>query len=346
MKKKGLNLDRGIGSLIPTARAETEVSKDIIRTLAVADIQPNPHQPRTTEMDKEKLEELAASIDKHGLIQPLIVTEQKGQFYLIAGERRWRASQLANLEEVPVVIKEATPQDMLELAIIENVQRADLNALEEALAYQQLIEDFGMTQEQISQSVGKGRSTVANLLRLLTLPESIQQAVINGEISGAHARALLPLEAEAQQVQAMNQIINLRLSVRQTETLVKLQSLKVNSDVREGVLLGQISFNHAQVLEDLPTPEMQTDVLKQIIVHNLTLEETKLIIARRLTNRAPKKKLKKTLSPALKDLQNQFEQSLGTQVTINKKRKGGQVVIDYYSDEELQAIYDVIVGSE
>jgi ParB family chromosome partitioning protein len=277
-------LGRGIGSLIPIA--ETEVAKDSIRTLPVTTIQPNPHQPRTTSLDEEKLAELAASIEKHGLIQPLIVTEQKGQFYLIAGERRWRAAQIAGLEEVPVVIKEATPQDMLELAIIENVQRADLNALEEAYAYQQLVEDFGMTQEEVAESVGKARSTVANLLRLLTLPQNIQQAVLDGEISGAHARALLPLPTPEMQINAMKQVKELSLSVRQTERLVK----------------------------------------------NLMATEK------------PKAKPRKMLPPELLDLQNQFEQSLGTRVNITKKRKGGQVIIDYYSDEELQTIYDVIVG--
>ncbi|MCZ7674430.1 MAG: ParB/RepB/Spo0J family partition protein [Chloroflexi bacterium] len=145
----------------------------------------------------------------------------KGQFYLIAGERRWRASRIVGLKEVPVVVKEATSQDMLELAIIENVQRADLNALEEAYAYQQLMEEFGMTQEEIAESVGKARSTVANLLRLLTLPENIQQAVIDGEISGAHARALLPLPTAVMQTNAMKRITDLNLSVRQTEQLVK-----------------------------------------------------------------------------------------------------------------------------
>ncbi|MFO7680825.1 MAG: ParB/RepB/Spo0J family partition protein [Chloroflexota bacterium] len=341
-KKRGLG--RGLSALIPAG--ETELSTDSIRTLPVTAILPNPHQPRTTALDEEKLTELAASIKEHGLIQPLIVTEQEGQFYLIAGERRWRASQLAGLQEVTVVVKEATPQDMLELAIIENIQRADLNALEEAYAYQQLIEEFGMTQEDIAQSVGKGRSTVANLLRLLTLPPGIQQAVIDGEISGAHARALLPLETQEQQTHALNQIINLNLSVRQTESLVKLQALQVCEEVREAVLLGQISFKHAQVLEGLPTAEAQIDVLKQIILRNYTLEETELLLARRQAGEKPKAKPKKTIPPELLDLQNQFEQSLGTRVTIAKKRQGGQVIIDYYSDEELQTIYEVIVGGD
>lgn len=287
MKKRALG--RGIGSLIPTA--QTEVTTDSIRTLPITDIQPNPHQPRTTilnEEHEEKLAELATSIKKHGLIQPLIVTEQKGQFYLIAGERRWRACQIANLAEVPVVVKEATSQDMLELAIIENVQRADLNALEEAYAYQQLIEEFGMRQEDVAESVGKARSTVANLLRLLTLPENIQQAVIDGEISGAHARALLPLPTPKMQTNAMGRITEFDLNVRQTEQLVK----------------------------------------------NLMATEK------------PKAKPRKTLPPELLDLQRQFEESLGTRVNITKKGHGGQVVISYASDEDLQAIYDVIVSNE
>lgn len=177
---------------------------------------------------------------------------------------------------------------MLELAIIENVQRADLNALEEAYAYQQLMEEFGMTQEEIAESVGKARSTVANLLRLLTLPENIQQAVIDGEISGAHARALLPLPTAVMQTNAMKRITDLNLSVRQTEQLVK----------------------------------------------NL------------LATEKPKAKTRHTLPPELLDLQRQFEESLGTRVNIHKKRQGGQVIIDYDSDEELQAIYEVIVGDE
>jgi ParB family chromosome partitioning protein len=283
-KKRGLG--RGLGSLIPGS--ETAVSSDSIRTLPTTAIQPNPHQPRTTALDEEKLAELARSIKEHGLIQPLIVTRQDNQFYLIAGERRWRACQLAGLHDVPVIIKEATPQDMLELAIIENVQRADLNALEEAYAYQQLIEDFGLTQEQVAQSVGKGRSTVANLLRLLTLPENVQQAVIDDDISGAHARALLPL----------------------------------------------------------PTPEMQTNAMKQVIQLNLSVRQTERLVKNLLAKEKPAPKPRKTLPPELLDLQNQFEHSLGTRVSINKKRKGGQVVIDYYSDEELQTIYEAIVGDD
>ncbi len=283
-KKRGLG--RGLGALIPADSSQDSVAGGV-RTVPVNIIVPNPHQPRGR-MDMQKLEDLAASIKTHGLIQPLIVTERPGGFTLIAGERRWRASQLAGLTEVPVVVKETTPQEMLELAIIENIQRADLNALEEALAYRQLMDEFGLTQEQVAAQVGKGRSTVANLVRILTLPEPVQEAVLDGDISGAHARELTRLPTPEMQVNAMRQIIKLHLSRRQTITLVD----------------------------------------------NL------------LSEKKPQPKSKPTLSPELKALQTQFEQSLGTRVNIEKGKKGGKVVIHYYSDEDLQAIYENIVAPE
>ena len=282
-KKTGLG--KGLGAVFPTR--ELDEDKPGLRIVPIQSIQPNPHQPRIV-MDEEKLAELAASIKEHGLIQPLIVTQDGDSYILIAGERRWRASQLANKTELPVVVKEATPQAMLELAIIENIQRADLNPLEEAYAYQQLTDEFSLTHEQVAQRVGKGRSTITNLIRLLELPENIQQAVSDGRISGAHGRALLPLPTPDAQTSAMNQIISLSLSVRQTESLVK----------------------------------------------------------KLLTAKKPKPKIKKSIPAELAALQTEFEQSLGTHVNIKKGPKGGQVVIHFYSDEELQAIYDAIVGEE
>ena len=283
-KKRGLG--RGLGALIPGETSEGEQQTGL-RQVPIAAIRPNPHQPRSV-MDEEKLSELASSIREHGLIQPLIVTESNGRYTLIAGERRWRAAQLVGLHELPVVVKEATPQAMLELAIIENIQRADLNPLEEAYAYQQLMEEFGLTQEDVSHRVGKGRSTVANLVRLINLPENIQQAVIDGRISGAHARALLPLPTPEMQTAAMNQILKLSLSVRQTERLVK----------------------------------------------NL------------LAEKKPQPKLRQALPAELAALETQFRESLGTRVNIEHsgRGRGGRVVIHYYSDEELNSIYDAIVG--
>lgn len=344
-KRRGLG--RGLGALIPneTLPAEAPPSSSV-QAVPVAAIQPNPHQPRMV-MDEDKLAELAASIREHGLIQPLIVTEAEGGgYYLIAGERRWRASQKAGLTEVPVVVKEATPQAMLELAIIENIQRADLNPLEEAFAYQQLMDEFGLTQEQVAQRVGKGRSTVANLVRLLGLPEAIQEGVSNGRLSGAHARALLPLPTSDMQIQGMELVTSLALNVRQTETLAKLLPLSLPETVMEAVLLGNISLGHAQALAPLPTPEMQSNVTSQIIARQLTLTETEALVKRIQAKKKPIAKIKTRLPAELVSLRDQFEHALGTRVSIEKSGKGGKIVLHYYSNEELQAIYDAIVGDE
>ncbi|MCB9420926.1 MAG: ParB/RepB/Spo0J family partition protein [Ardenticatenaceae bacterium] len=344
-KKRGLG--RGLNALIPGN--ETPETETGLQTLPLAQIVPNPHQPRTV-MDEEKLAELAASIKEHGLIQPLIVTQTGDGYTLIAGERRWRASQLAGLAEVPVVVKEATPQAMLELALIENIQRADLNPLEEAYAYQQLTDEFGLTHEQVAQRVGKGRSTITNLIRLLELPENIQQAVTDGRISGAHARALLPLTTPEAQIDAMKKVIKLTLSVRQTEALVKLelQPLNISKDVQQAVLYGQIRYTYAKVLATLPTLAMQTQVLKQIIAQGYSLVEVEMLVKKLLEEKTKvvSSPPKKSLSAELIALQTRFEQSLGTHVDIKTSDEGGQVVIHYYSDEELQAIYDAIVGEE
>lgn len=221
-KKRGSGLGRGLGALIPTGETAPEESVDVgLRRVSIAAIRPNPRQPRT-QFSQEALEDLAASIAEHGLIQPLIVNqEDEGDFTLIAGERRWRAARLAGLQDVPVIIKDVTPRGMLEIAIIENVQRADLNPLEEGLAYQQLIDEFGLTQGEVARRVGKSRPAIANTIRLLDLPENIQQAVIDGQISGGHARTLLPLHTPEQQTAIMNSIIQQGWSVRKTEDVVR-----------------------------------------------------------------------------------------------------------------------------
>ncbi|MCA9970755.1 MAG: ParB/RepB/Spo0J family partition protein [Anaerolineales bacterium] len=342
-KKRGLG--RGLGALIPGPEETADPSEGGVRQVPVDQIQPNPHQPRSV-MDADKLAELAASIEEHGLIQPLIVTEQPEGFILIAGERRWRASQLAGLTAVPVIVKEATPQAMLELALIENIQRADLNPLEEAFAYQQLIDDFGLTQQKVAKRVGKARSTVANLVRLLELPANIQQAVTDGLISGTHARVLLQLPDEAQQTEAMGLIVSLNLSVRQTELLVKLVPLRLSSEVREAVLYGRISLAHAEALLPLPTPEMQTNAMHQVVMRRLTVGETTALVNRLTASKRPQPRHKRTLPAELTALQSQFEERLGTPVHIQKSGKGGKVILHFYSDEELQAIYEAILGSE
>jgi len=183
-------------------------------------IHPNPHQPRQA-MDDAKLQELAESIKEHGIIQPIVVTQVDSGYQIVAGERRWRASQRAGLEQVPVFVKEITPQQMLELAIVENIQRADLNPLEEAQAYAQLMEEFGLTQEVVAQKVGKSRTAVANTLRLLKLPDELKAALAAGKISEGHARALLSITKPRAQRDALHTILQRHLNVRQTEMLVR-----------------------------------------------------------------------------------------------------------------------------
>lgn len=216
-KRRGLG--RGLSSLIPV-EAENTPPAGLI-SVNITQIDANPHQPRGS-FDEEGLAELAASIMSLGLIQPLIVTHAgDNQYQLIAGERRWRAAQIAGLSQVQVIVKEASSQEMLEMALVENIQRADLNSIEEAHAYRQLIDDFGQTQRDVAKRVGKSRSTVANICRLLNLPIEIQGAVVQGRLSGAHARALLPLPTPEAQIALTNNIVKQALSVRQVEAIVK-----------------------------------------------------------------------------------------------------------------------------
>jgi ParB family chromosome partitioning protein len=194
-----------------------------VRLVAVDQLSPNPHQPRTL-FDETALQELADSIRTHGIIQPLVVTadhSRDGAYWLVAGERRWRAARLAGVADVPVIVREASPQQLMEWALVENVQRADLNPLEEATAYVALMEEFGLTQAQVAERVGKSRSAVANSTRLLNLPLDAQQAVTDGRISAGHARTLLALPDHASMTRALGEILRRDLNVRQTEALVK-----------------------------------------------------------------------------------------------------------------------------
>ena len=222
-KKRGLG--RGLDALIPSTAGtlweERETSaQEVVRQIAVDQILPNPHQPRAPIAD-EQLAELAASITEHGVIQPVILTQTEEGYRLVAGERRWRAARQAGLATVPALIQETTPQQMLELALVENIQRADLNPLEEANAYRRLIDDYGLTQAQVAGRVGKSRSAVANTVRLLSLPAEVQAAVMAGRISEGHARALLGLPTAEAQGAALKTVLERHLSVRQAEELVR-----------------------------------------------------------------------------------------------------------------------------
>ena len=219
VRKSGLG--KGLGALIPEASTESASSNGAL-LIDVLKIIPNPRQPRY-QMRPEDLQELADSIREHGIIQPLIVAQEPGEdnYILIAGERRLRAAKMAGLDLVPVILRQATDQQMLELALIENVQRADLTPLETAEAYRQLNESFGMSHEEIAQRVGKSRVAVTNTLRLLKLPKSGREALAEGLISEGHARALLGLTNPQGQISALQTILKQDLTVRQTEDLVR-----------------------------------------------------------------------------------------------------------------------------
>jgi ParB family transcriptional regulator, chromosome partitioning protein len=287
-RKSGLG--KGLDALIPPSEFKREdegiSDRSGIREVLVENISPNPRQPRVR-LDPEDLAELSASIKENGIIQPLIVTQNlpDGSYTLIAGERRLRAAHQAGLRTVPVIVREASEQQQLELALVENIQRADLTPLEAADAYRQLVEDFGLTHEQVADRVGKNRVSVTNTLRLLKLPEPVKQTLAEGKISEGHARALLTLQTEQAQKAALDTILKRELNVRQTEELVrKLTGLK-------------------------PVP-------------------------------APKR----SPSPEIVALEERLRIYFGTRVTVKPHHTGGLVVIHYYSDEELNALIDRLLG--
>ena len=213
-------LGRGLGALLGDFAEET-TEQSAYRLLPIYKVEPNPDQPRQ-DFDEEELQALSESISIHGVIQPLTVRElNSGYYQIIAGERRWRAARQAGLSEVPAVVVEADDKKAMELALIENLQRQDLNPVEEALGYQSLMADYGLTQEETASRVGKSRPAVANALRLLNLSSEVLEKVRSGELSAGHARAILSLKSEKQQLDAMKKILALALSVRQAETLCK-----------------------------------------------------------------------------------------------------------------------------
>ena len=281
--KKGLG--KGVGALLGesalTMQPETEEG---LKTLPLQKVEPNPAQPRKY-FDPDELQELADSIAMHGVIQPLTVRLlPSGYYQIIAGERRWRAARLAGLTEIPVVVIEADDKKAMELALIENLQRADLNPVEEALGYQQLISEYGMTQEQAAERVGKSLPAVANALRLLSLSRPVQDLLAEGRLSAGHARALLTIRSDAEQYAVAQKVINLQLSVRQTETMCR---------------------NLAKTVKQKPQPAAPAvDYIAEC-----------------------EKELKKTL---------------GRGVKIVRGKKKGRVELEYYGEDDLQTIYELL----
>jgi ParB family transcriptional regulator, chromosome partitioning protein len=275
-------LGRGLASLIPQRTPGSAAVVDV----PLARVMPNPYQPRR-HMDDAGLEELAASIREHGVLQPVLVTETLDGYQLIAGERRVRAARLAGLERIPALVRQLADRDQLEVALVENVQRSDLDPIDEATAYRQLIDEFGLTQERVADRVGKARATVANTLRLLDLHADVQAAIGDGRIAEGHGRALGGLAAE-NQAQVLGTVIAQGLSVRQTEELVR------------------------------------------------RLREPK----RQAATAAPARRL----DPDLERVEEELRQRLGTKVSLTRSRKGGRIVIEYYSDEELGRLYERLIG--
>jgi ParB family chromosome partitioning protein len=278
-------LGRGLNALIPQANGPGMLEIDVDR------IMPNPWQPRL-EMDEASLAELVLSVREHGILQPLIVTRADNDSYvLVAGERRWRAAKGAGLLTVPVVVKETTPRQRLELALVENIQRQDLSPLETAQAYRQLIDEHGLTQEAVADRVGKSRAAVNNALRLLQLSPAARDALATGRISEGHGRALLSCDSPELSAMLLDAIVERGLSVRQAEELAR----RMNA----------------------AGPDVTTE-------------------------RPPGR----DLPPDVAAVEDRFRQALGTKVQLYKSRRGGRLVIHFYSDDELNGLYEAICGPE
>ena len=221
MAKRGLG--KGLDTLIsaeavkPIMKEETGQAETLVK---ITKVEPNREQPRKT-FDEDTLQELADSIKQFGLLQPILVQDRKDYFEIIAGERRWRAAKLAGLKEVPVIVKNYTEQEIMEISLIENIQREDLNPIEEAIAYKRLLEDFHLKQDELAERVSKSRTTITNSMRLLRLCEYVQQMIIDGKLTTGHARALISIEDEEQQKQLAERIFDEKLSVREVEKIVK-----------------------------------------------------------------------------------------------------------------------------
>ena len=278
MNKK-FALGKGLGALIPDEINEDNEGKLMI---SLNKIKSNIDQPRKS-FDNEKIAELAESIKNHGIIQPLILKENDGGYIIVAGERRWRAAKMVGLKEVPAIVMDLTEKQVLEISLIENIQRQDLNPIEEALAYKKLLSDFNLTQEELSKRIGKSRTAITNTIRLINLDSRVQQYVIDGIISEGHGRALLSLEDGELQYIYSQKVIDEKLSVRELEKLIRNISLK--------------------------------------------------------SERSEKKE---ELNPYYKDVRDRLQNYFGTKVNLSSKKNKGKIEIEYYSEEDLERILDII----
>lgn len=289
MSKK-FGLGKGLNALIPEdielgGSAISNKTNDNTNLIDINLIKSNQEQPRKS-FDNERIVELSESIKHHGIIQPIILKKVNEEYIIVAGERRWRAAKLAGIKEVPAMIMDLTDKQVLEISLIENIQRQDLNSIEEAMAYKKLISDFDLTQDELSKRLGKSRVAITNTLRLLNLSENVQQYLIEGVISEGHGRALLAIDDSKLQYQLAQQVIDDKLSVRELELLIK----KIKSD-------------------------------------NINRKE---------------KKQSKTTNPYYKDITEKLQNYFGTKVNINDNNNKGKIEIEYYSEEDLQRILEII----
>lgn len=284
MSKK-FGLGKGLGALIPEDSSEDNLLLNGMQKIDISLIRANNTQPRKS-FDEEKIMELSESIKQYGVIQPILITKDDGThtYTIVAGERRWRAAKLAGIKEVPVIIKELNKKEILEISLIENIQRQDLNPIEEAKAYKDLLEDFKLTQEELSKRVGKSRTAITNCIRLLNLDERVQDYVIDGVLTEGHGRTLLAIENKELQYKISQMIIDDKLSVRETEKLIK----SLNRDKGK-------QRNNKQI-------------------NNIYYE----------------------------DIKNKLEELFGTRVVLNSNNDKGKIQIEYYSEEDLQRILDIL----
>ncbi|GAA0079217.1 ParB/RepB/Spo0J family partition protein [Clostridium sp. CTA-5] len=280
---KKFGLGKGLGALIPDEIEEKVKEKSNNILIPINNIKSDIEQPRKN-FDSEKIIELSQSIKLHGVIQPLIVREkEENQYIIVAGERRWRAAKLSGLKELPCIIMDLNDKEILEISLIENIQREDLNPIEEALAYKKLIDDFKITQLELSNRIGKSRVAITNTMRLINLDKRVQQYLIEGIITEGHGRTLLSVDNNDLQYELAQQVIDNKLSVRELEKLIKNINEKKPKDTKE-----------------------------------------------------------KEANPYYQDVKNQLQNYFGTKVNIQNKKNKGKIEIEYYSEEDLQRILDII----
>ena len=306
-------LGKGLSALIPSEAVGE--SDSLLRVVPISHIRPNALQPRS-HFDDEAMSSLAASIKAVGLLQPVLVRELKDEgenYELIAGERRWRAARRAGLQTIPVLVQRADDVASLEQALVENLHRVDLNALEEAAAYQQLIDEFGLTHEQVASRVGRGRATITNTLRLLQLPAGAQQALAEGTISAGHARALLGTPDRALQDRLVERIVEEGLTVRATEELVRTGGAELRV-----------------------VPEPETEVVDEVAETGSTVGRSEPATRRPAPRKLPE--------PGVLELEELLSTYLNTRVKVDIQNRRGRLVVEFATLEDLERIYRAMVG--